>query len=113
MARHGRGGGNKEKLRGIRPIHAIKPTRKLAAPSRFGSVFRPRSMAAFLDRYAQEQDRLAGKSPPEPPPEQPPHASAAQPQPEPGHEGAGPRQAAPRPAPTSLWERLLAWLSEG
>ncbi len=107
MARRGRGGGNKEKLRGIRPLHAIKPTRKLAAASRFGSVFRPRSMAAFLDRYAKEQDRLAGKSPSEPP-----HAVVLQ-QSEFVHDRSGPRHAAPRHAPTSLWQRLWAWLSKG
>jgi hypothetical protein len=108
MARRGRGGGNKEKLRGIRPLHAIKPTRKLGAVSRFGSVFRPRSMAALLDGYAKEQDRLAGKSPPEPP-----HAAAPQQQAESVRNRSEPRNAAPRPVPASLWQRMWAWLSKG
>ena len=99
MARRGRGGGKKEKLRGIRPVRAIKPTRKLAAISRFGSVFRPRSMAAFMDRYAREQDRLAGQSPPEPP-----HTPAPRPQSKP---------VSARSEPASLWQRLWAWLFPG
>ena len=94
MARRGRG--KDDRYPKIHPLAPTHPVRKKSAVSRFGSAMRrPRQMAAWLDRYAREQDRLA---------EHEPVMTAV---PEPRYARA---KKSPRTQPEPAWMRFTRWL---